>query len=180
MPLLESDVGRTPLDMEDGYRPRTDSTGSSGGGIRNFFRKKHKSGDDAYTSSRGSSRGNSPGTTPSKMRNFLDVIRPKQKELNIPGAKGPDAMYESGRRPRSISVQEEKLLMHQRSPPPGPGPTPMSQLLNEASGGYNRNQILMDMYRNRAYSDPKPRSRQAALAARNAMLAKRQVRPWLW
>jgi 5'-AMP-activated protein kinase regulatory gamma subunit len=62
----------------------------------------------------------------------------------------------------------------------GAKPTPMSNLLVDQSnsGGANVdsafNQAFMEMFRARAYSDPRPRSRTAALAARNAVLKKRQ------
>lgn len=73
MPLLDSDVNDVTMatDTEETFRTRSGSTG-----LRNFFRKKHKSGDESHNSSRGSSPGTTPG---SKVKTLFDAIRPRSK-----------------------------------------------------------------------------------------------------
>ncbi len=179
MPLLDSDVNDVAMnnhDIDDGFRPRASSTGTSG--IRNFFRKKHKSAEG----------GGSPGSAApgSKVKNFFDNMRPRNKSGDnsnaVPkkrsGAVDTHFLGKDDRRQRSQSVYERGLFQHISSSP-GYG-TPMSQLLvadsnavHPGQDGYTRNQLLLDLQRARAYSDPKPRLRQAALQARNSMMAKR-------
>ena len=196
MPLLDSDVNDVTMatDPDDSFRPRSGS-----GGIRNFFRKKHKSGGD---DSRSSSRGSSPGTTPgSKVKTFFDVIRPRSKsdaasapapnsnaypKLQMKTRSGnvdfPETLYENDMRHRTGSASMSDRLSagtpptrHSLGSYGNPQMTAMGQLLADSSpqGERCRNQAgFMDRFRSRAYSDPKPRS-SAAAAARSAMLQRR-------
>ena len=172
MPLLDTDS--TDMNSAEDSRPRS---GSLGAGIRNIFRKKHKSGDDSI----GSSRGSSPGSTPSKVKSLFDGFRPRQPGQGGPGkprrasAVDPPTIHEheSARttRGRSSSVQSTP----QNTPCVSPPVTPMSQLLAEnpiraqpgPSSGYP-----IEHFRHRAYSEPK-NTTSSVLRARNAALAKK-------
>ncbi|KAK2175387.1 hypothetical protein NP493_732g01000 [Ridgeia piscesae] len=176
MPLLDSDLPEptTPKNnmaaadiVDEEFRTRSGS-----GGFRNLFRKRQKSGDETKVKSPVPSSG-------SKVRSFLDAFRPRSKSdvasLNIPGG-----------RHRSSSVTSEQDLYTSKSPPPvAPGfsksltttMTPMSNLLVEnsvqnmqQSNGTDRVSALtlVEKFRHRAYTDPKQKSRMAAIAARNA------------
>ena len=175
MPLLDSDLPEptTPKNnmaaadiVDEEFRTRSGS-----GGFRNLFRKRQKSGDEGKVKSPVPSSG-------SKVRSFLDAFRPRSKSdvasLNIPGGRN-----------RSSSVTSEQDLYTSKSPPPvSPGfsksltttMTPMSNLLVEnsvqmqQSNGTDRVTALtlVEKFRHRAYTDPKQKSRMAAIAARNA------------
>ena len=203
MPLLDSDVNDVTMatDMDDTFRTRSGS-----GGIRNFFRKKHKSGSSGLggggEDSRGSSRGSSPGTTPgSKVKTLLDAIRPRSKSdaasampITVSSSGGYRKRVQSGdpdSRQRSISVTGEHPNISSlpgRAYPnhSGSGSSPMTamgQLLADGSPLASQDRplnqaALLDKFRSRAYSDPK-RASAAAIAARNAMMAKRVSRTGL-
>lgn len=176
MPLLESETNDMATDVDGNFRPRSGS-----GGIRNFFRKKHKSGD--VESMKASASASSTGK-PAKSRNFLEAIRPRSKS--------DVAALQMGR-PRTQSVglpmdtsevrsRAEQEFVLSKSPS-GSVPTPMSALLSgdkspskpvptqkEAAPapGAVTPEMFVEMYRHRAYSDPRPRTnlRAAASAAR--------------
>ena len=174
MPLLE-DGQEMQTDMEDGLRPRTSSTG---GGIRNFFRKKHKSGPG--TPIEDGRMAGSPTTGGSKVKNLFDSIRPRSKSdsqhnTDVPRKRGSPQC----RSP--LTAQPVPITKQPATPPSYNHGTPMSNLLISGSPQvhhqpfyHSQNQVLLDKFRHRAYSDPKPRAQHAALAARNAVLA-RQV-----
>lgn len=177
MPLLDSDLPEptSPKNemaaadiVDEEFRTRSGS-----GGFRNLFRKRQKSGDETKMKSPLSSSGGS------KVRSFLDAFRPRSKSdvssLNIPAS-----------RHRSSSATSEQDLCKSKSPPSvSPGfsksltttMTPMSNLLVEnsvpnvqQSNGNDRVSAfsLVEKFRHRAYTDPKQKSRMAAIAARNA------------
>ena len=183
MPLMDTDQQDGNLQStEEEFRPRSGSTG-----LKNFFRRKHKSGtskEDIRKSqedsdSKNSSRQGSPTQTPSssKVKDFFQAFRPRSKS-DVDSMKAIRRRKSSGDPPnpsqllipkgrhRSQTVQEGVEV---RSPPSS-GPTAMSNLLTAdnipivPSTQAERNRIL-EMYRSRAYSDPKPRARAAALAA---------------
>ena len=175
MPLLDSDLPEptTPRNnmsataiVDEEFRARSGS-----GGFRNLFRKRQKSGDETKLKSPlPSSSGGS------KVRTFLEVFRPRSKSdvasLNVPT---------TGRH-RSSSISSEQDVYLSKSPPPvSPGfsksltttMTPMSNLLVENSSQSNGSErvtasTLVEKFRHRAYTDPKQKSRMAAIAARNA------------
>ena len=265
MPLLESDRGDVPVspaanhhhptDDTDAFRPRAGSTG-----FKNFFRKRHKSGEKSVESELSKSYGSSsprgspspshhhrhqqqhhqgsPGcTTPtqqpggSKMRHFIDAIRPRSKSdaasiaqnigrpgqyhkrhpsntdtspptsgnVNIPGSSNV-AVISNGIVAASPSQRQQQHhrstdLLPPNSPMSQPGhvaaassPTPMSHLLSSSQGANTSTpsshhppasphhhitpEEFVEAFRERAYSDPRPRSNMAAIAAKRAAYRK--------
>lgn len=170
MPLLDSDVAdMNNTTAESEGRPRSGSSSSTSGGIRNIFRKKHKSGDE----SRSSSRGSSPGTTPSKVKNFFDVIRPRSKSDGNPPVMPGKARRSSATEPPTITEGLEYTPQRNRSSSITPDQlrapgsyTPMSQLLADKAS------TSQDQFRHRAYSEPR-NATSTVLRARQAALAKK-------
>lgn len=176
MPLLESDSASAPVDVEDGFRPR-----SSSGTLKNFFRKRHKSGeiDKNPVSPAPSNKTASPLNTPvqsSKMRHFIESFRPRSKSdaAAIPVARrrrGPAVVVAAG-------TDEPPAGMPSLIVGSVPGKdTPMSSLLASHSPGAPHEKGLspeefIEAFRERAYSDPKPRAKMAALAAKRASYRK--------
>ena len=200
MPLLDSDTTTLATDMEDGgYRPRSGS-----GGLRNFFRKKHKSGDPEGKHHNNYATGHSvsptsptaaaaaaPGASskPNKKHPILDGLRPRSRTDVTHGASGLRPRTQSMDVPADYYTSGGPGRHHARGDSAGGrsahGTTPMSALLTEGgraqSGGQAQQpegtvtpEMFVEMYRYRAYSDPKPRStlRAAAMAARS-----KKVRP---
>ena len=177
MPLLESDLHHDGLsaDNADSFRPRTGS-----GGIKNlikFGRNRHKSGEPLQVpdSNKNGPKGNSPPNPqnqggPSRVRNFLDAFRPRSKSdvttMSRPKKSPVQPAKISERRRRSSTSEDPPHLLLSKSPPPAP--TPMSMILADGMGDdrYNLNRnnmapVMMQQFRSRAYSDPKPpRSRK--------------------
>ncbi|KAK2149256.1 hypothetical protein LSH36_458g00002 [Paralvinella palmiformis] len=180
MPFLESDSPNTvtSMDVEDGCHPRTSSFG-----IRNIFRKRNKSGDSASGDPRmPNSKGSTPSpvTTPnSKTKNFSwgSLSRPRSRS---DASASRDVPPVGVHRKHSISEETVDSTKESLSHPDvrthyGSHPTPMSHLLSppasrtrHASECTNRSigpEEFIEMYRSRAYSDPRPQNRSAALAA---------------
>ena len=185
MPFLESDSPNTAsnMDVEDGCRPRTSSFG-----IRNIFRKRTKSGDGASGDARmPNSKGNTPSpvSTPnSKSKNFNwgGLSRPRSRSDASAGHETPpigvhrkhsisEETSDTAEEASSSSLSRADVHTHY-----GSHPTPMSHLLSppasrtrHTSECYTNRSIgpeeFIEMYRSRAYSDPKPQHRSAALAA---------------
>ena len=179
MPLLDTDLpDPTPprnnmsatAIVDEEFRARSGS-----GGFRNLFRKRQKSGGDETKLKSPQPPSSSGG---SKVRSFLEAFRPRSKSdvtsLNVPTAAG---------RHRSSSVTSEQDVydLSKTPPPVSPGfsksltntMTPMSNLLVENSSQSNGSErvsasALVEKFRHRAYTDPKQKSRMAAIAARNA------------
>jgi hypothetical protein len=214
MPLLESDLPHDPPpsshmsagggDVEDGpYRQRTGSTG-----LRNLFRKRHKSSDPVSPvvtpPSKTPTSGNphlpqagTPGTPTSggKVRHLFDTFRPRSKSdaTSIPAPHHPQVYTMNHYTPGAGGVVGSHgsngsgaghLDSLNKSPLAGGSlplrdTTPMSHLLaNSHSQDYCSSpkgftaEEFVEAYRERAYSDPKPRAKMAALAAKRAAYKK--------
>lgn len=175
----EEDAGDQKNDFDDSepMRPRTSSTGSANknsvGSIRSFFRKKHKANSTEV------SPDSPEQLTPSRSRVKLwfDNFRPRSKSdmtaikrvpVNGHSPHPPTITINGSDRRRQRSESGDSSLC-----------TPMSNLMMSSSlsntppvhPSFTGN-IFKDMFRSRANSEPKPRSRAAAIAARNKILAK--------
>ena len=176
-PPSPSSTSQTSMDVEDGgYRPRAGS-----GGIKDFFRRRQKSGDDR---SKVAGPGNGPvapgNVEKSKMKQFMNVIRPR--------AKSDANTMQAGGRPRSRTVDESHdvrvdLDVMTKSPPSGATNTMMGRLQTHhvsmtspekatSDTDVLRPEQFLAAFRERAYTDPRQRTRQAAANAAR----KKQVR----
>ena len=178
MPLLEagpSDTSAT-MEVEDGYRPRSGSFG-----IKNIFRKRTKSGDSNSGDPRMPNNKTPPPTTPTgKMKNFLwGSGRPRSRsDAATSNAQTPPV---SVHRQRSSDIEMPNYVRESSESRDGfnthygSHPTPMSHLLSpsssrnrhisETSNHHIGPEQFIEMYRSRAYSEPKPNHRTAAVAA---------------
>ena len=192
MPLLDVENDVTMATETEDFRGRSGSNSSTGSGVfRGFFRKKHKSGGgEPSSNSQHSSRGSSPGNTPSgsKVKNFFENFRPRSgsnKDVEQKGQGHNPVVNQPQRRrsgsgnppPQTVYENESERSRHRSCSTSTPPTTPMSRLLADGSQTTGKvpmkNQELIDDFRQRAYSDPRPRSRAVVLAARRAAMAKR-------
>ncbi len=195
MPFLDTDTTDTksaPMEVSDNYRPRSGSFG-----LKNIFKKRHKSGDPTamaegrvdMNNGDGSPQGSkdpSPASTPmtgKKKNSFLEAFRPRSRSdaasqvvLRHRSATIDTPMPVSGSS-RNDPRRGEHDLNFAKSPSTDNRLTPMSNLLSpnakskhisDDRNGRSSNfgpEDFIEMYRSRAYSDPRPRARAAALAA---------------
>ena len=168
MPLLDSDMNQDSnnCDDADSFRPRSGSAG-----LRNLFRKKHKSGDESKSGSHGHSPV-SPQSSSFKMKNFLDAFRPRSKS-DVVSAHVPVPPKNHHPRnsvdlpPSTYNVVSEERSTHSKS---AGHQTPMSALLRRGSDEKVTPigpEEYIQMFRERAYSDPRPKERSTVLATRS-------------
>lgn len=186
MPLLDSDTTDAKMstnitEEQEEFRPRSGSAG-----IRNLFRKKHKSGtSDQKLSNSVDPTQAQQGPANSKMKNFFSdiLIRPRSKSdaaamqpphrkisdqtpsIPVPQVTKPGLALD---RSRHYSSSEQDNF---RTPPNTPTSTPMSNLLG---GIPPKSPAIAEMFRHRAYSDSKAKDRMAARnAATKAAMARK-------